>query len=493
MSSLRLDNIYTDGMVVPANKPFKISGQAIRNTQVTLEVLDKTYSVKANEKGDWVIEIAPIPIQVTTNIKISSLDEFIVLKKVRTGTVILLTGQSNIEFKFRDDSEYQEQIAHLNLKNVYFYNVPQLEYQDDKITLPKDLETSKWQIANAETLWEMSDIGFWMIKKLHELNPDEVIGIVDCYKGGTSISSWVPESVLNSDNKLIDTFVKPFKIATTNKSKADYEQEFSDYNAAVEKHNTDLAKFQSENPKVSLSDAKDRVGHTPWPPPMTPTSYLRPNGLFHTMIEQVKNYVVDKVVWYQGENDAPNPDVYGTMLKGLIISWRKLFCDKSLPFYVVQLPGYFDEPKDSWAIIRQYQLEVTQNINDVHLISIADTGEKHNIHPTHKRIAGTRIGEIISGNGYDSTPYVYRQQIVGDKLILFVKAAGILSQKGKTEFLVQRNGTWVKQEVNAVGKIIAIDNAENITKIRYAYENYPTCTLFNEFLAPVAPFEMEIR
>ena len=36
MSSLRLDNIYTDGMVVPANKPFKISGQAIRNTQVTL-------------------------------------------------------------------------------------------------------------------------------------------------------------------------------------------------------------------------------------------------------------------------------------------------------------------------------------------------------------------------------------------------------------------------------------------------------------------------
>jgi len=38
-----------------------------------------------------------------------------------------------------------------------------------------------------------------------------------------------------------------------------------------------------------------------------------------------------------------------------------------------------------------------------------------------------------------------------------------------------------------------LDNCQGIEKIRYAYDNYPTCTLFNELGAPVAPFEMEIE
>jgi sialate O-acetylesterase len=491
MSNLQLDGIYTDKMVVPANKHFYISGQAVPQAVVVVEALKQTYQTTADVNGAWKVRLL-LAEDSLCDIKITSLDEAKVLHEVRSGKVILLTGQSNIEFKFRDDAEYQSEIEHLTLDNTYFYNVPQLEYHDQNLTLPTDLETSTWQVANKETLWEMSDIGYWAAKKLHELNPGEVIGIIDCYKGGTSISSWVPESVLTGNQELINRFIKPFKEATTGKTQADYDQEFADYNALVDKHNTDLAKFQKENPKVSLSDAKDAVGHTPWPPPMTPTSYLRPNGLFHTMIEQVKNYAFDKIVWYQGENDADNPQVYDIMLRGLVLSWRDLFQDFSVPFLIVQLPGYFDEPKDAWPSIRQHQLEITQKINDVHLVSIADTGEKHNIHPTHKRIAGTRIGEILSDQSYSSTPVVFRQQVLDDKLILSVTAASSLVQRGNAYFLVKKDDQWQKRQVRTVGKLIVLDNCQGIQKIRYAYDNYPTCTLFNELGAPVAPFEMEI-
>lgn len=491
MSNLQLDGIYTDKMVVPANKHFYISGHALPKADVSVEIFQQTYQTTADADGVWKVRLL-LAEKLTCDIKITSLDEEKTLHQVRSGKVILLTGQSNIEFKFRDDAEYQSEIDHLTLDNTYFYNVPQLEYHDDNLTLPTDLETSTWQVANQETLWEMSDIGYWAAKKLHELNPEEVIGIIDCYKGGTSISSWVPESVLSSNQELVKRFIKPFKEATTGKVQADYDQEFADYNALVDKHNTDLAKFQKENPEVSLSDAKDAVGHTPWPPPMTPTSYLRPNGLFHTMIEQVKNYAFDKIVWYQGENDADNPQVYDIMLRGLVLSWRDLFKDFSVPFLIVQLPGYFDEPKDAWPIIRQHQLEITQKINDVHLVSIADTGEKHNIHPTHKRIAGTRIGEILSDQSYSSTPVVYRQQVLDDKLILSVTSASSLVQRGNAYFLVKQADQWQKRQVRTVGKLIVLDNCQGIQKIRYAYDNYPTCTLFNELGAPVAPFEMEI-
>ncbi|WP_368790523.1 sialate O-acetylesterase [Companilactobacillus farciminis] len=492
MSSLRLDGIYTDKMVIPANKNFHISGHATPKSEVCVKILNHTYRAVADDIGTWKVRIV-LEDKITCDIKITNLAETITLHDVKSGKVILLTGQSNIEFKFRDDSEYQSQIDDLNLNNTYFYNVPQVEYQSDRLTLPKDLKTSTWQIANKETLWEMSDIGYWIAKKMHELNPKETIGIIDCYKGGTSISSWVPESVLTSSQELINRFIKPFEKATTNKTQEDYDQEFAEYNALVEKHNVDLAKFQKENPDVSLSDAKDKVGHTPWPPPMTPTSYLRPSGLFHTMIEQVKNYSFNKVVWYQGENDADNPEVYGIMLRGLILSWRGLFQDFSVPFLVVQLPGYFDEPESAWPKIRQHQLETSQRINDVHLVSIADTGEKHNIHPTHKRITGTRIGEILSDQGYSSTPSVYHQQILNDKLVLSVSSVSTLVQKGDAYFLVKQNNQWKKREIRTVGKVIVLDNCQGIEKIRYAYDNYPTCTLFNELGAPVAPFEMEIE
>ncbi|MQS97674.1 sialate O-acetylesterase [Companilactobacillus halodurans] len=492
-SVLKLDDIYTDGMVVPENKIFKISGHAIRDSKVEVRVQDKIFDTKSDSDGKWIIKIDPLRDHLTTEITINNLDESITLKSVRTGKVILLTGQSNIEFKFRDDIEYQKQIENLNLKNVYFYNVPQLEYQDKILTLPKDLKKSSWQVANENNLWEMSDIGFWTIKKLHQIDPDAIIGIIDCYKGGTSISSWVPEEILQSDQELKNQFIKPFEEAITGKRKADFDEEFNEYNAAVKKHNTDLAKFQKENPKVSLSDAKNKVGHTPWPPPMTPTSYLRPNGLFHTMIEQIQNYSFNQLVWYQGENDANNPEIYGKMLRGLILSWRKLFNDQSLPFYVIQLPGYFDEPENSWAVIRQYQLEICQTINNVHLISIADTGEKHNIHPAHKRIAGTRIGEILSNKNYNSTPYIYRHEFQNNKLILFAASANVLVQRGKAEFEILKDGHWSTQEVTIVGKLIIIQNSKEIRKVRYAFENYPKCTLFNEFGAPLAPFEMEIK
>lgn len=492
MTSLKVDDIYTDKMVVPANKAFTIAGQAVAKARVDIELIDRLVSTQADATGAWVAEIAPLPEKITTTITIKSLEETLTLKEVRTGTVLLLTGQSNIEFKFRDDSEYQDQIDHLDLQNVYFYNVPQLEYRNQEHVLPNDLKKSNWQIADEKTLWEMSDIGYWMAKRLHELDSTMIVGIIDCYKGGTSASSWVPKEVLQSDPELINRYIKPFKKATTGKTKVDYDREFKSYNALVEKHNTDLAKFMKENPKVSLSDAKGTVGHTPWPPPMTPTSYLRPSGLYHTMIEQVQHFTFDKVIWYQGENDADNPDVYGKLLRGLILSWRKLFNDRALPFYIVQLPGYFDEPKDAWPTIRQNQLQVSQTVNDVHLISIADTGETHNIHPTHKRIAGTRIGTIVSGVSYDGTPVVYRYEIVGKKLILFVAKVSALIGRGKIEFMLERDGKWVSQEVQIVGSTIVINQIQNVKKIRYEFKNDPNCTIFNEIGAPLAPFEMEI-
>ncbi|WP_338216678.1 sialate O-acetylesterase [Companilactobacillus muriivasis] len=489
---LELDPLYSNNMVIPANKAFKISGTAVRNTEVYAEIDNQVLRTTSDTDGNWLIKVAPIESNIETTLKVQNLDEEIVVNNIKTGQVILLTGQSNIEYEFQNDCEYQDQLKDINFKDAYYYNVPKLEYRDEKQTLPDDLPIPAWKLVKDTTVGRLSAVGYWMLKRLKQIYPDQVIGIVDCYKGGTSASSWVPESVLQSDKELVDTFIKPFHEAIDGKTAADFKEEFAVYNAAVEDHNTKLSAFTKKYPEVSLSDAKDKVGHTPWPPPMTPTSFLRPNGLYHTMIEKVKNYPFNEVVWYQGENDAPNPGVYKKLLRGLIISWRQLFENTSLPFYIVQLPGYFDEPKDAWPMIRQSQLDVSQTINDVHLVSISDTGDMHNIHPESKRIAGTRLGEIISGIQYSDTPTVYKQEIADNGLLLFVKNASMLSARGNAYVSIRNNQGWIEQEVYTQGNTVMIPNAEHAIEIRYEYKNFPKCTIFNEYGAPLSPFEMKV-
>jgi hypothetical protein len=82
---------------------------------------------------------------------------------------------------------------------------------------------------------------------------------------------------------------------------------------------------------------------------------------------------------------------------------------------------------------------------------------------------------------------------VGNQLILFVASVSALAQRGKAEMEVRKAGKWSTHEVSVMGNIIVINNAQDVEKVRYAYANYPTCTLFNEFGAPLAPFEMEIE
>lgn len=248
-----------------------------------------------------------------------------------------------------------------------------------------------------------------------------------------------------------------------------------------------------EYPDASLSVAKDTVGHTPWPPPMTPKSYLRPNGLYETMVVGIKNYTFNDVVWYQGENDAPNPEVYEKLLKVLLQNWRELFQDQSLPFYIVQLPVYADEPKDAWAKIRQAQLNTVQSVPYTHLISITDTGEEHNIHPSSKRKAGTRIGKIISGLQYSSTPYVKRVNVHDQQLVLTVSHAMDLHIVEPLRLEVLVEGVWRAQKVQKIiGNKIFVEFSNKTTAIRYAYKNFSKLAVFNENNFPVSPFELRL-
>lgn len=494
-----LADIFQSDMVLPLNKNFKIGGQVLANEEVKVFFNEKEYRTKSNQKGDWQLRVSAV-----TNCKTKgSISVFAGTRKqtisnIKFGKVYLLSGQSNIEFRLKDElnySEVKDELQSNKLSDLYYYNVPQVDYIDSKTleVKPKELQPEKWHQVNAENCGMMSAIGFYMMKSMRANGVKGPLAIIDCFKGGTSASVWIKAKTLAKDVELNQEFLVKYFNEIHGKSWKDFDLETKEYNLKVEKHNRDLNVFLKNNPTVSLSKAKNIVGHTPWPPPTRPDLFTRPGGLYETMMSQVKNCVFNGMVWYQGENDVDRPYQYHKLLPLLIQTWRKRLDDISLPVKIIQLPGYADYPKDSSAIIRQVQVHVSERISNVDLVSFIDGGEKHNIHPLNKKIMGERLGKIMAGQTYSGTPYVNKLIYNKGILTLWIFMCKKLKLTKRVFFNLIIDGKLQTLEItntNLKENKIKIKLNQKPEQISYAFENYTkNIGLYNEMSFPVSPFK----
>lgn len=494
-----LDDVFQSNMVLPLNKNLKIGGHVLANEEIKVFFNKKEYRTKSNKKGDWQLWVSAVTSCQTKG----SISVFVGTRKqtitnIKFGKVYLLSGQSNIEFRLKDELYYSEMKAELlsnKLNDLYYYNVPQVDYIDSKTleVKPKELQPEKWHQVNAENCGMMSAVGFYMMKSMRDNGVKGPLAIIDCFKGGTSASVWIKAETLAKDVDLNQKFLVKYYKEIQGKSWKDFDQETKEYNLKVEKHNRDLNEFLNNNPTISLSKAKNIVGHTPWPPPTRPDSFTRPGGLYETMMSQVKNCVFNGMVWYQGENDVDRPYQYHKLLPLLIYTWRKRLNDDSLPVKIIQLPGYADYPVDSGAIIRQVQMYVSEKTSNVDLVSFIDCGEKHNIHPLNKKIVGERLGKIMAGQTYSGTPYVNKLSYSRGKLTLSVLMCKELKLTKKVFLNLIIDGKQQTLEItnnNLDGNKMRIKLNQKPDQISYAFENYTkNIGLYNEMSFPISPFK----
>lgn len=479
------DPIFDNNLVLPLGKAFQITGQAKAGSTVTAALGSQRYATQASKSGRFCLRFRAV-LQSQASIQLTNGGQQLQLQ-CHFGEVYLFSGQSNVEFRLKDAQTYAQTLAAFPKLNAYYYEVPQVEYvQADGTRLPTDLPAGHWQRITPETCGQMSAIAFYTVVTMQKEHPQTTIGIVDCYKGGTSASAWIPEAALKRHADLIAAYVKPFQAAIAGKSAADFAKEQTIYQQKVEQHNHDLAAFQAAHPDVSLSRAKAQVGHTPWPPPAQPTSYLRPHGLFDTMVSQIAAFTFNQMIWYQGENDADHPDLYATLLSTLVTTWRDVLHDRSLPVNIIQLPGYEDEPPEAWVKIRQAQLQVACTLPNTSLISIIDTGERHNIHPTAKQPVGERIGKILLNQVYSATPLPQIKRWDDKGLVLQVTQAQSLKLRGQPRFIADRS-----KRVTAIVAQTTLTITGNFQEIAYQNANYPEPTIFNELDFPLAAFTLK--
>lgn len=496
---LALDKLFSDNMVLPSGRTFHVSGRGVPGRMIRVRVASQVVTTSVTASGTWSVEVDPggdaHPKEGSLVVDDKQSGAKVVVEHVRFGHVYLLGGQSNIEFRMREDEGYVQALDAMPQPWAYVYTVPQVEYlADDGSVMPEGLDGGAWLPLGSASLGNVSAVGYYALQAIHREHPDEVVGLVDCFKGGTSASCWVPPEVL-VDPSLHEAYVEPFEAAIADKDEADFDREQETYESLVERHNDDLARYRAAHPDRTLSEAKNVVGHTPWPPPARPTSPYRPSGLYGTMFVPASSYSYSAIVWYQGEDDSKHAKLYHQLLTGLIGAWRHALHDAEVPIYVMQLPGYADDLPDSWALVRQAQLRVSYEMPGVHLVSIADTGDEHNIHPASKRVAGERLGRVLSSHSCDGTPVPGKVHLRDDALTVEVDDAESIASDGDAVAEVREDTGWnrVCMTVQNDPPRVLIPVGANTTRVRYGYENYPHLVIRDDFGQPLAPFELALK
>ncbi|MCX6997099.1 MAG: sialate O-acetylesterase [Kiritimatiellaeota bacterium] len=255
--------------------------------------------------------------------------------------------------------------------------------------------------------------------------------------------------------------------------------------------------------------------------------------IYNGRIAPLAPYGVKGAIWYQGEANGGDDDIYFHKMSALINGWRQTWGELSekraragvvpqhdLSFYFVQLanfqgPNQNPEGGDGWAKIRMAQFKSLQ-IPKTGMAVAIDVGAANDIHPRNKEDVGTRLARWALGNDYDqsrivcSGPLYKGLKVEGDKLRLAFDYVGqglmVGRQAGHGPAVEVKDGKlqrfaicgadrkWAWADAVIAGKTVLVSSTNVVqpVAVRYAYSMNPEgCNLYNKDGLPASPFRTD--
>ena len=226
-----------------------------------------------------------------------------------------------------------------------------------------------------------------------------------------------------------------------------------------------------------------------------------PSALYNAMIAPLIPYKIKGVIWYQGESNTGNPELYKTTFPLMIKNWREDW-GENFSFYFVQIAPYNYGEQTQSQKLREAQLK-TLSVPKTGMAVTLDIGNPNNIHPGNKKDVGERLALWALAKDYNkkvvySGPIYKSMKIIKDKIELtFDYADGGLILKeinGENNFTIAgKDKIFKKAKVKIVGKKLIVTNPEikNPAAVRYCWDNISEATLFNKAGLPASSFRTD--
>ncbi len=135
--------------------------------------------------------------------------------------------------------------------------------------------------------------------------------------------------------------------------------------------------------------------------PNTPTMLY--NGMIHPLIP----FRIKGAIWYQGESNRYDGELYKRVFPGMITNWRHDWNQGDFPFYFVQIAPYRYQDTWSTGLLREAQDFTMRTVPNTGMVVTMDIGDLKNIHPGNKQDIGKRLASWALAKDYGKTDLVF--------------------------------------------------------------------------------------
>lgn len=436
-------------MVLQQQSDVALWGTATKNSKVVIvtSLNKKEYVFKADDDGNWNLKVSTPATGGPYKINISD-GEKTVLDNVLIGEVWVCSGQSNMEmpmrgFKNQPILNSNEILVNADNTNLRLFRVSRATSLN-----PQKNCKGEWQPSTPATAREFSAVAYQFGKTLQE-KLKVPVGLILSTVGSTKIQTWMSAKSLSAFPQVkipasLDTFTSPHK---------------------------------------------------------------EPTSLFNGMISPVLGYSIKGFIWYQGESNRDDADLYEKLFPAMVKDWRAQWNQGELPFYYAQIAPFgsaLNEIPKSGMRMREVQLKSMQTIPNSGMAVTIDVGMEKFIYFMDKtkvanRLAYWALAKTYGIKGISYSGPVYKtMKVSGNKATLtFDYTDNGITSYGKDFTLFEIAGqdkTFypATAKINADGTLeMASEKVKTPVAIRYAFKNFVIGELYNTDGLPASSFRTD--
>ncbi|WP_017260046.1 GDSL-type esterase/lipase family protein [Pedobacter arcticus] len=468
-----LDPIFTNNMVLQRDQPIAIYGTANANDKVEISFNQIKKEVITNQFGKWKVQLPAMKFGGPYQLKISTQYQSITLKNILIGDVWLCSGQSNMAFPLKSSATAKATLSHLNknlpIRLLKFNTLAETDHTSwDSVTLAKinqlDYFSGRWDTLSENSGAQFSAIAYYFGEKLNK----EVhipIGLIQMAVGGSTLESWIDRETMEQDNLMVDML--------DNWRKSDF-----------------IQPWVRERAAMNLKNATNPKQRHPYEPTYN----------FEAGISKLTSFPIKGAIWYQGESNAHNPELFSHEFPLMVKSWRKKW-GFDFPFYYVQLSS-IDRP--SWSFFRDVQGKLQSLIPNSGMAVSSDLGDSLNVHPTQKKQVGERLALLALKNTYHKNivatgPIPLKATQNKSTIIITFSNTVALSFGDNPQLLgfeiVTNKGNRLAVKATIFKNEVHLNIPQNlkVVKILYAWQPFTKANLVNEAKLPASTFCMPLN
>ncbi len=452
-AQVKLPAIVSSNMVLQRNTTVALWGWASSNEKISIEAswLKDAMQLKADENGNWRIDVKTTNSKEAQTIKIKSKAPDIVLQNILFGEVWLCSGQSNMQQPVKGNVGQPTfgsvmAIAKSANSNLRLFSVDRI---GSKTPLKDVQKYIGWQQASPESVANFSAVAYFFGQQLQEIL-DVPVGMIHTSWGSSTVQAWMSNEV--------------------------------------------LSQYQTIN--LEAVDISKDTHHIP-------------TALFNSMINPLIPFTIKGALWYQGESNREEPENYKKLFPAMVKDWRTRWGLSDFPFYYVQIApfkyGNYDafQTNANSAFIREAQLQCLELIPNSGIAITMDIGDENVIHPPRKKEVADRLlfnalNQTYNFKSVEYTGPVFDSLKVKDgSIILKFKNAGsgLYSYHGLEGFEIAGSDKVFYPATakisNARIVIVKSDLVPDPVAVRYAWRNWVVGTLYGANLLPASSFRTD--